>query len=715
MVARRFLRLFLVLALALAALGALGYWQRVELARGAFNTLVSEGWRLEGLEGLNAGPGGASVDHLVLRDSVSGRRVEVWDLDAGFTLSGLLAHGSLERVSAGRLRIGNAQSQGPASPASIATWLERLRSPRFTELEAGEIRLPYWDLPLSLRATWDADGLTLNLSGGPWRGEANARPAVDGGLEARVTLHRDGRLQADMNLDLRPRQGSAYQLAGSGRLDVQSAVDLPMPFAALSRWASGGELSWSAMIGLPSDLRLLAPEDFQIEIREGAVLHGAAGLLPELTLPRLQLVEPLVLSFAGDFGPALEIIAGEAILRLDSLRYADHGLGGLLTLSGVRVRGGADPRVQLDFAAEELLFNGLPEWLPRLGVTGELALADAEWRFQGMAHHAEAREIVPLRAEGTFEQGAGGRATLALSTQTFSKTSPLSARFPSWPFPYDLAGGELSAVLELTWTQEDAAREETGLRVRLTGNMDELAGYHGEIFFQGLSGPLAGSFDPDRDFPFSTPVLSWEAERLNVGFDLTRLSARFSLVPSPPALAVSSFTANLLGGEVRASEFEYGFGAARNEAEITFHDLRLERVLDLVDYAGVEAVGGVSGTLPIRLEGGLPSLAEGTFQSEPPGGVIRYSPARPEGQAVNPGLSLVEQALSDYRFENIDGTLRYTPSGDVDILMRIQGYNPAMNDGQRINLNLNLSDNLPVLLRSLQAGRTIEDMLEGQL
>src|SRR5690606_3660185 len=217
------------------------------------------------------------------------------------------------------------------------------------------------------------------------------------------------------------------------------------------------------------------------------------------------------------------------------------------------------------------------------------------------------------------------------------------------------------------------------------------------------------------DFPFSTPPLAWALERFNAGIDFTSLALDFQLTAAPPALVVNGFSAGLLGGTLHSDGFGYGFGSGRNVVELAFQDVRLERVLDLVDQQGVEAAGGVSGVLPIVVENGVASVEAGSFHSEEPGGLIRYMPARQQGAAVNPGLSLVEQALSDYRFENIDGTLDYTPQGDIDISLRIQGYNPQMNDGQRINLNLTLSDNLPVLLRSLQAGRTIQDMLEEQL
>jgi hypothetical protein len=45
----------------------------------------------------------------------------------------------------------------------------------------------------------------------------------------------------------------------------------------------------------------------------------------------------------------------------------------------------------------------------------------------------------------------------------------------------------------------------------------------------------------------------------------------------------------------------------------------------------------------------------------------------------------------------------------------MEGLSPELNQGQRINLNLNVSDDIPALLQSLQAGRSVTDALQRQM
>jgi len=54
----------------------------------------------------------------------------------------------------------------------------------------------------------------------------------------------------------------------------------------------------------------------------------------------------------------------------------------------------------------------------------------------------------------------------------------------------------------------------------------------------------------------------------------------------------------------------------------------------------------------------------------------------------------------------------YDEGGELLLSVQLQGLNPDMNNGQEINLNVNITDNIPSLLKSLQASRVITDELE---
>lgn len=708
-----FKRLF-VLSLFLAALAA-AYRFRAELSMAVYNSLsADDGWKIVALEDLWARPGAAGIGRLVLEDGASGRRVEALGLQAEQAMAELLAGRSLARLTVRQLHVGAAlrESADSAAAPDPATWLSRLRAPLFGELSVESLYLPIWPLPLSLRLAWGAGESEAVLRGGPWRAEAWLESPESGDAAVRLVLSRDAHAQASVDLRV-TRQGSGYQLAASGRLDVPDTVMLPQPLASYARWVAGGVLEWQAGALLPEDPRRLRPSDLTLGV-EHAELRAAPGAVEGLESLELALAAPFTVALAGEFGPELEVAVPSLDLRVEDLRHGEQAVDAALLMKDVWLRGGAEPAAAFTLDEARLRVSSLPPWLTEVTLQGEARLEQAQWTFQSELSPAGAADPLPLRVSAAFHPQSGGRAVLVLPRQVFSAASPLSARFPRWPFPFDLLDGELEAELQLALNPPGSVEGLLG-GGELRGQMSALTGYHGDIFVGGLSGPLQVTFTPGAAFPLSTPTLGWTLEHFDPGVDLSALALDFRLQASPPALAVEAFSADVLGGELRSPGFVYAFDARRNTMSLAFENLRMERVLDLVDQPGVEASGGVSGELPLAVVDGKPSVEAGRFHSEAPGGIIRYTPARPVGEAVNPGLGLVEQALSDYRFEHIDGTLDYTPDGDVEISMRIQGYNPSMNDGQRINLNLTLSDNLPVLLRSLQAGRTIEDMLEEQL
>jgi len=140
-------------------------------------------------------------------------------------------------------------------------------------------------------------------------------------------------------------------------------------------------------------------------------------------------------------------------------------------------------------------------------------------------------------------------------------------------------------------------------------------------------------------------------------------------------------------------------------------DLRLASLVALADYPGLEADGLISGYLPFIIEGDTISIERGLVGALKPGGSIRYTPAD-STPSNNQSLLLVNDALSNYQYQTMNTEVFYDEGGELLLSVQLQGRNPDMNNGQEINLNVNITDNIPSLLKSLQASRVITDELE---
>jgi hypothetical protein len=140
----------------------------------------------------------------------------------------------------------------------------------------------------------------------------------------------------------------------------------------------------------------------------------------------------------------------------------------------------------------------------------------------------------------------------------------------------------------------------------------------------------------------------------------------------------------------------------------------METIVALADYPGLHVDGFISGYLPLSITDYSVTLSDGLISALNPGGTIRYKPSSPSSSS-NSSLKLINDALSDYRYDRLNSTVFFTPNGDLTLAVQLQGFNPSMNQGQAINLNVNVTDNIPTLLKSLQASRSITDALEETL
>ena len=78
-------------------------------------------------------------------------------------------------------------------------------------------------------------------------------------------------------------------------------------------------------------------------------------------------------------------------------------------------------------------------------------------------------------------------------------------------------------------------------------------------------------------------------------------------------------------------------------------------------------------------------------------------------------LGIVTRTLRNLEFDSLTSAVNYSEEGDLVLKMRLKGINPDVDPTQPVILNLNVENNVPQMLRSLQATRSIEDVLERQL
>lgn len=310
-----------------------------------------------------------------------------------------------------------------------------------------------------------------------------------------------------------------------------------------------------------------------------------------------------------------------------------------------------------------------------------------------------------------------GRADAALSDYSFSKITPLSNLLSLKDYNVEFIGGTISGTSEIQWQQSPQGALKIEGPVNLL--LNDIAGYYDDLFFAGFKTTVNAELIDPMHLRTTKPLFG-EIGTLDIGIPVNDInwgySWEYSLAPENEfsVMSLDDFSAAILGGEVSAPSLYLDSRNSQSESNVVISNLNLESIVALADYPGLYVDGFISGYLPISITDSSITLTDGLISALNPGGTISYKPVE-SSAAVNSSLQLVNDALSNYRYDRLNTNVFYKENGDLTLAVQLQGFNPEMNQGQAINLNVNVMDNIPTLLKSLQASRSITDALEKTL
>jgi len=362
----------------------------------------------------------------------------------------------------------------------------------------------------------------------------------------------------------------------------------------------------------------------------------------------------------------------------------------------------------VDFSSVEFV-PGLESIIPvSPGFAGSLALQDNVVDLN-MTLMLKNRDLLHSQLSHDLDSGTGS-ASIELPGLIFSNITPLSSYFEELPVTADLVSGIISSQTQLDWQITDTG--EIQLSGPLELSIDDLGGFYNDIVFVGFQNDTQAQINSLSEisaYQFAEASL----ETLDIGTSINNLRWQYQFNSAELAVTVQDFYAELLGGSVSFDEFDYQYQRAQNHLTIAVDGIQLNDVSALAEYPDLYVDGSISGSIPVVITPQYVTVDQGTIVALNPG-VIRYTPANPTPNP-NPTMQLVNDALSNYHYNTLDSDVIYDENGDLNLAVKLQGNNPDMNAGQAINLNVNIFDNIPTMLRSLQASRVITDTLEQSL
>ncbi|WP_296276542.1 intermembrane phospholipid transport protein YdbH family protein [Pseudomonas sp. UBA7530] len=587
----------------------------------------------------------------------------------------------------------------PATPQQagiIAQW--QLQLPQSTR-QFGELLVaPGWlRVDTQLPQPWPMPGvgllsgelqLDLRNSTGVWQArKLHGDLQLDAQDAPWLAALPSGLQPSQLNMRLVPLQGSTdnelavgLTLSGQGALEMQADAELGLQ---LSR-------DWAL------DVRQLRLEARSKRVDLGAT--RADGLQLNLALSGNATAQQLQLAVADDSRLAIQRLrVAELDLQQAQLILAGLGIIGAPTaptLSGplaLRVQSLQHPQLQ-------------PQ----------------SWQWQGRLQADSVHQALDgallvdsgLSLALGLNNSADGLALNATLDELFLRAgNPLAQTLASWPPLLTLDNGRLQGEASLRLPANKPLR----LSARLSGK--GLAGIYDRSTLSGVDGELRLQLAGDR-LTLELPSLS--AKQIDPGIALGPLQLQASYQASlqrPLAGSLSHQRAELgiLDGNLRLEPATWALDQPSQLLPLKLSGLDLQELFRVYPAEGLEGNGLLDGTLPLRL-GGAISIEQGLIEARAPGGRLRFhSPRiRAMGQA-NPGMKLVTDALEDFHYDLLSSSLDYEPSGTLRLGMRLHGQNPAIEQGRPIHFNINLEEDIPTLLASLQLTDKVSDIIQQRI
>lgn len=294
----------------------------------------------------------------------------------------------------------------------------------------------------------------------------------------------------------------------------------------------------------------------------------------------------------------------------------------------------------------------------------------------------------------------------------FRAGNSLAATFEAWPATLALGNGRLR------WQGSMTLPADRPLNVSLDLAATGLDGTYDRTDLTGVDGQAKLIIGKDA-LRIELPTL--QARELNPG------------MPIGPAIASGHYEARLdtpASGTLRWDRAELSFakgrfalapdawnfstGAGRTHIRMTGMDLA--ELLRLYPTEGLTGTGVLDGELPVRFAGAGPIIENGRVMARTPGGVLSFRSDRIRALGrSNPGMKLVADALDDFRYSVLNSGVDYRQDGTLVLALRLEGSNPSIEKGRQINFNVNLEEDIPALLTSLQLTDRVSETIQRRV
>ncbi|PFG07880.1 intermembrane phospholipid transport protein YdbH family protein [Marinobacter sp. LV10MA510-1] len=583
-----------------------------------------------------------------------------------------------------------------------------------------EARVPQpWPVP-GLGSVKGDLALALALNQGTWQPQT---------LSADLMLTQPAQWAAALPVQLRPQQlelslrpasvlpGTASAQAGADETSANenpANAPLPLQVALRSRGATD--------INLDAHLAISTSAPWQVQLAETRL----SANLARLDVGQWRIDKPeLALLMSG------ELTSTEA-----NLTFAQSSL---VSATRIKSLGGNDAEAfelqnpQLALAGNNLTagFKTAPMTLEKLTFSGPLDISAKQikhpqlltqrWQFNGKTKAdtngfqllgiAKANSGTSANINLKVPYGTAAAQAIVVNAQMRvsgkREIDGLGRVLVAWPELLDASGGTVSANVK--------AQLLPGQPLVVDGKLVflDVGGTWDRTAWRNMNGTVEATLKSDQ-FQVSTSQLT--LDEINPGIPLGPLVLAGDYrgpaqQPMAGQLTLTQANAGALGGQLSIAPGSWNFAAAPVTVPLELDRLSLAQLLLVYPAEGLAGTGILSGTIPLLVDPATGvRVKSGRLGALEPGGQLQLSAERLRalGQK-NQTMELVSKALENFRYSALSSDIDYDENGTLMLGLHLKGNSPEVGDGRAVVLNINLEENVPALLTSLQLSGRVTD------
>lgn len=311
-----------------------------------------------------------------------------------------------------------------------------------------------------------------------------------------------------------------------------------------------------------------------------------------------------------------------------------------------------------------------------------------------------------------LKEGKGKAIVNTRKEFTLSDTTPLSTFVRHWPLAWDLTGGRLQVKSSIHWQKKQP------LQLFLQTELSEGKGRFKTVLFSGCATSQNLQILPTIQSRESG-VITIDEVHTHTGITATNISSKIVMAPSPhgkiPEIVFENLSASLFGGTIHDELLTVDPQRPDMESTLLLDDIDLSQLVTIQQVKGLAVTGRVHGTLPFRIDTSGLQLNEGRLQSTPAGGTIRYTPPEGNGLKDSPLTGYALKALEEFHYNHLSATTRYTPDGELQVSLHLEGTSAKLATNRPVHLNINTEQNLLSLLQSLRYSKSLTDEIDKEV